>query len=179
MGILMTVARMRLEVDLARRRLRRAAATATDDLPDEEAVTAPEPEPLAAAAEPTPDGDEAAAVSDLPVEAGLAEVPSGATHEDDHDPELEAARRFARLIATDIRLYNEEDVLLGRRHGDLQRRMQDHLTRGRDSFRRRFPSIGHIGAEILRDAYVQVLAGGDEGLLGIDALAGGRSESPS
>ena len=57
--------------------------------------------------------------------------------------------------------------------------MRDHLTRGKDTFRRRFPSIGDLGAGILHDAYVQVLAGGDDSLIDAVGVAGDRSGSSS
>jgi hypothetical protein len=84
--------------------------------------------------------------------------------------QLERSRRdealtFARLVATDIRLYNEEAVMLGRRHRDLARRLHDHLHQGRESFRRRFPDLGDEGLTLLHEAFVQVLAGGDQSLL--------------
>jgi hypothetical protein len=85
------------------------------------------------------------------------------------DPNLEAARRFARLVATDIRLYNEEAVLLGRRQRDLTDRLADQLTRGKEAFLKRHGALGRAALEVLRAAYVEVLAGGDETLLpGID-----------
>ncbi len=166
MGVLMTVARMRLEVDLARRRLQRETTTAVEPSPPEAADP-----PVAAAPSPPPEPE----VEDAPAadgERGLAASPAGA--ETDTDPELEAARRFARLIATDIRLYNEEDVLLGRKNGDLQSRIRDHLARGRETFRRRFPSIGEIGDGILHEAYVRVLAGGDDRLIDAGAVTADR-----
>jgi len=81
------------------------------------------------------------------------------------DPSLDVARRFARLVATDIRLYNEEAVLLGRRQRDLVDRLADQLTRGKETFLRRHGVLGKTALEILRGAYVEVLAGGDETLL--------------
>jgi len=80
-------------------------------------------------------------------------------------PDLATARRFARLVATDIRLYNEEAVVLGRRHGDLAERLRESLDRGQDTFDRKFPALGGEGRRVLREAFVQVLAGGDETLL--------------
>ena len=77
----------------------------------------------------------------------------------------EEAQRFARLVATDIRLYNEEAVILGRRQGDLERRLSDLLERGREVFHRRFPELGHEGMHMLHEAYIQVLAAGDPALL--------------
>ena len=73
---------------------------------------------------------------------------------------VDAARRYARLVATDIRLYNEEAVVLGRRNGDLLKRLEEHLDRGKETFLRRHRDLGPAGLELLHEAYVQVLAGG-------------------
>lgn len=140
-AILAHVGRLRLEIDLARRRSRASPVAEP---------RAPEPERPPDAL-PVQDPETTAIV---PVE----EPPSG------DDRALEDARRFARLVATEIRLYNEEDVLLGRRHRDLARRLADSIERGRQSFARRFPALGEGGLDILRDAYVQVLGGGDSSL---------------
>ena len=80
-------------------------------------------------------------------------------------PELDRARRYARLVATDIRLYNEEAVKLGRRNGDLSERLGEYLGRGKDTFLRRHGELGTVGIQLLQEAYVQVLAGGDPGLI--------------
>ena len=77
----------------------------------------------------------------------------------------EEARRYARLVATDIRLYNEEAVVVGRKQRDLVTRLAEPMRRGRESFARRFPDLGAAGAKLLDDAYTHVLAGGDASLL--------------
>ncbi len=149
--ILGHVARLRLELDLAWRRLRVPAQTRSPETSSSaEAPAAPvrPPEPPRGAPSPA----EAAALE--PVE------PAAAT-----DPALEGARRFARLVATEIRLYNEESVLLGRKHGDLATRLAEPIEQGRATFARRFPDLGVDGLRILDDAYLQVLAGGDSSLL--------------
>ena len=83
----------------------------------------------------------------------------------DLDPRRDEARRYARLVATDIRLYNEEAVAVGRRERDLAARLGEQLQRGREAFSRRFPDLGPDGMQLLDDAYVQVLAGGDPSLI--------------
>jgi len=143
LGIITAVARLRLEVDLAWRKYRAAAASgspASDRPPSEEPV-----------------------VEKAPVEVGLA--PAVDPLEEAEYARQREARTFARLVATDIRLYNEEAVMLGRRHRDLGRRLRDHLEKGKESFLRRFPDLGDDGLVLLDDAYVQVLAGGDPALL--------------
>lgn len=156
-SLLITVAQMRLELDLALRKLQ----TATDT----HAQPAPRPAAPAAAAAPTrpaPAPAEVTPPSPAREEVAVA-VPEEAA--ETVEPELDAAKRYARLVATDIRLYNEEAVALGRRNGDLLQRLEEHLGRGKDTFLRRHADLGETGIELLRDAYVQVLAGGDASLI--------------
>jgi hypothetical protein len=86
------------------------------------------------------------------------------------DAEMDAARRYAKLLATDIRLYNEEAVMLGRRHGDLVQRLGEHLDRGKATFLRRHGELGPTALHILHEAYLQVLAGGNAELMPADVL---------
>jgi len=153
LAVLCTLASLRLELDLARRRLSPAEGPPPP---------APPPAPVRAvapAAAPEPTG--------LAPVAPAAPAPAA-------DPRHEEARRFARLIATDIRLYNEEAVVLGRRQGDLLRRLQDPLARGREAFVRRFGDLGDEGLRLLHEACVQVLAAGDEALLPFHTLRPAR-----
>jgi hypothetical protein len=155
---LSTVAQLRLELDLSLRRLQaETPATTTRPSPEPRAATVQTPTQAPPAAEPavTPP-------SDLEMETGLAPAPEDPAQ---GQPEIEAARRFARLVATDIRLYNEEAVVLGRRNGDLEVRLEEPLGRGRETFLRRHEDLGEAGLDLLREAYVQVLAAGDEALI--------------
>ena len=68
---------------------------------------------------------------------------------------------YARLLVSDIRLYNEEDVILGRRQGDLARRLGAAIERARDQYRRRFQDEEPFDREL-----VAILAGGDPSRLG-------------
>jgi hypothetical protein len=137
-----TVAEIRLDLELMARRVRAGAPLQA------------EPEEAAPRAPGAGGGAERTALE-----------PAAATPPADRGGQRAAAERLARLIATEIRLYNEEAVLLGRRLGDLQERLQDQLTRGRETFARRYAGLGPVGIEILHEAYVQVLAGGDRSLL--------------
>jgi hypothetical protein len=151
--VLATVARLRLELDLALRRLEGLAAP-------EQPAAGVSPATSMAVARPAP----ASASAPAPTTSPAAEVVV-ATAAPSETPELSAARRFARLVATDIRLYNEEAVALGRRNGDLTRRLGEQLDRGKETFMRRHGGLGPAGLELLHEAYVQVLAAGDEKLL--------------
>lgn len=156
LAILCQAARLRLELDLAWRRLKTitsGSATPVEAKP----VTEDGPKPSLPVEARAP-------VADVPATelAPWSGVASGAA---DADPRREEARRYARLVATDIRLYNEEAVVVGRRQRDLARRLGEQFQRGRDAFSHRFPDLGSDGMKLLEDAYIHVLAGGDASLL--------------
>jgi len=143
---LVRLSELRLEFDLLRRKLKPASA--------------------AAPAEPRQEGAESA--SRAPADTGLSPAVEQEPAVDEQH--LEAARRYARLVATDIRLYNEEAVMLGRRHGDLVQRLGKHLGQGKETFLRRHGALGPTGLQILHEAYVQVLAAGNAELLPASVL---------
>jgi len=151
LGAIVAVARLRLELDLALRRMRDAGSA-------EEKTSARE---TPATTKPTTG---MATVPETSSTSALEPVPEGRTPTSDQTRRDEA-RRFARLVATDIRLYNEETVMMGRQHGDLGERLAEQLHQGEQTFLRRFPDMGNEGVELLRDAYVQVLCAGDPDVL--------------
>jgi hypothetical protein len=157
LAILCQAARLRLELDLAWRRLKAKTVATTDAGPTPPSTT--ESKPIARHSEEAPADPAASSPTDLAPWSG---VTSGAA---DADPRREEARRYARLVATDIRLYNEEAVVVGRRQRDLARRLGEQFQRGREAFSHRFPDLGPDGMKLLDDAYVQVLAGGDASLI--------------
>jgi len=167
LAILCQAARLRLELDLAWRRLKtQAAATAVAGSPApktaERSRTASD---AGAAPSATPAPTTTATATATAAATEIAPWSGVASGTADADPRREEARRYARLVATDIRLYNEEAVVFGRRDRDLARRLGEQLTRGRDAFSHRFPDLGPDGMKLLDDAYVQVLAGGDSSLI--------------
>ena len=157
LAILCQAARLRLELDLAWRRLKTLAAesTAAGTTPPSTRQPTSQPSHPKEASMTAP----AAAATELAPWSGVATAAAEA------DPRREEARRYARLVATDIRLYNEEAVVVGRRQRDLARRLGEQFQRGRDAFAQRFPDLGPDGMKLLDDAYVQVLAGGDASLI--------------
>ncbi len=169
LSVLCQAARLRLELDLAWRRLKSAAAGQEISAPAQSAPpTAPVPAAAATVfAHPSDDGTAVPAMETATAVATATELapwtdaqPAGPAN-----PRREEARRFARLIATDIRLYNEEAVVVGRRQRDLTKRLEEPMKRGREAFAQRFPDLGADGTQLLNDAYVQVLAGGDASLI--------------
>lgn len=81
--------------------------------------------------------------------------PSRRTHRSDD------ARAYARLLVSDIRLYHDMDVVLGRAAGDLASRLEAPLGEARARFLARYDDASTFDREV-----VSVLAGGDPRRLG-------------
>ncbi len=90
----------------------------------------------------------------------LAEAPSG-------DERREEARRFARLLVSEIKLYNERAVLEGREHGNLYERLRDDIDRSRQMYEERIPQDVRSGTNFFYEELVQVLADGRPEALGL------------
>ena len=52
----------------------------------------------------------------------------------------ETARRYARLVVSDIRLGNEPAIRLGREHRDLGDRLRPQIERARETYLQRIPA---------------------------------------
>lgn len=78
----------------------------------------------------------------------------------------EEAQRFARLLVSEVKLYNEVEVTLGRRNGDLYQRLKDDIERSRDAYKKRFPSLATT-TDYFHEQLVKILAEGDESALGL------------
>jgi len=98
---------------------------------------------------------------------GAAPVSSGASDED------EGARRYARLLVSEIKLYNESAVRAGREKRDLGERLRAEISRARQLYEGRVSSAARARHDHFHEELVQTLAGGDAALLGrpSDALA--------
>jgi hypothetical protein len=76
----------------------------------------------------------------------------------------EAARRYAKLLVSEIRLYHESAVTAGRRERNLFERLSGEIERARGLFNARIPTAAradHFNQELIR-----TLADGDPALLG-------------
>ena len=80
--------------------------------------------------------------------------------------EEEAARRYARLLVSEIRMYHEPIVDAGRQSGDLMSRLQGEIERARKLYEARVPESVQARAEYFDQELVRTLAGGDRTLLG-------------
>jgi hypothetical protein len=76
------------------------------------------------------------------------------------------ARRFARLLVSEIKLYNEQKVKDGREHADLYTRLRDEIDRSRQMYdKRAHPSVAPR-YDYFHQELVNTLAEGDAAKLG-------------
>jgi len=78
----------------------------------------------------------------------------------------EDAKRFARLVVSEIKLYNEAKVTEGRRQKDLYERLKEDIERGRQLYTERVTPTIRESTNYFYDELVRILAGGDAGALG-------------
>jgi hypothetical protein len=78
----------------------------------------------------------------------------------------EDAKRFARLVVSEIKLYNEAKVNEGRRHKDIYERLKEDIERGRQMYSDRVPPHVRDNTTYFFDELVRILAGGDASALG-------------
>jgi hypothetical protein len=142
--------------------------TVPDDMPESETAVAeavvdeeddvelPMPPPVEPVV-PPPDMDEADEVVDTSAE------PLSAEDESRH----EEARRFARLLVSEIKLYNEDAVDRGRQENDLYARLKDDIDRSREMYEKRIPPEIRTARDYFHEELVRILAAGEEGALGM------------
>ena len=84
------------------------------------------------------------------------------------DGGVQAARRYARLLVSEIRLYNEDAVRSGREHRDLAHRLRAEIARARELFAERTPADLPLAEALFTEELVRTLADGDDSLMGND-----------
>ena len=83
------------------------------------------------------------------------------------DERQEEARRFARLLVSEIKLYNERAVLEGREGGNLYQRLKDDIDRSRQMYNERIPDDVRSSTNFFQEELVRILADGRPEALGI------------
>ena len=79
----------------------------------------------------------------------------------------EDAKRFARLLVSEIKLYNEAQVSAGRENKDLYERLKDDIERSRKMYMDRVPAHIYSSSNYFFEELVRTLANGDSTLLGM------------
>jgi hypothetical protein len=78
----------------------------------------------------------------------------------------EDAKRFARLVVSEIKLYNEAKVTEGRKTRDIYERLKEDIERGRQMYTDRVAAPVRDSSDYFQDELVRILAGGDAAALG-------------
>ncbi|HSS52838.1 MAG TPA: hypothetical protein VLX28_28175 [Thermoanaerobaculia bacterium] len=79
----------------------------------------------------------------------------------------EEARRLARLLVSEIKLYNEEQVEEGRRNRDIYERLKEDIDRSRQMYDERVDPKILRSTDYFYQELVRILASGDSRVLGI------------
>jgi len=146
------------------------------EVPPEVPPPAPAPPPLRSVPPPAPEPP-----AEAPSLAGIPEVkpPSGvegpgwafAASRVAVSPNEEAlheeARRLARLLVSEIKLYNEEQVEEGRRKKDVYERLKEDIDRSRQMYEERVEPRILKSTDYFYQELVRILAAGDSKALGI------------
>ncbi len=120
---------------------------------------APEPPAAPAPVEPPPPPPppEAVAAPAAPAEATIT-----AGDEEVH----KKAKRFAKLLVDEIKLYNKEKVAQGREKKDLYDRLKEDIDKSRATYEKRYGSTAAGAADYFNKEVIRILADNDVSLLG-------------
>jgi len=93
-------------------------------------------------------------------------TPQARTFLPGHDDDDDAARRYARLLVSEIKLYHESAVTAGRRDRNLLERLRTEIDRARRLYGERVPPAVQARTDYFDQELVRTLANGDASLLG-------------
>ena len=85
---------------------------------------------------------------------------------DDPQRAIDDARRIARLLVSEIKLYNERKVAEGRVACDLYERLKDDIERSRQVYAERTPEHVRATSDFFQEELVKILAEGKPEALG-------------
>ncbi len=123
---------------------------------------APVEEPTLPPAEPSPVADASATVHlKVPV------APVAPARPAEEERRHEEARRFARLLVSEIRLYNEQAVGEGKANRDIYQRLKEDIDRSREMYEQRVPAEVRASSNYFFEELVRILADGDSDALGL------------
>ena len=134
------------------------------------AAAPPPPPPPPAAAAPatqaTPASDERPSTQYIPP-AGLHRGGTFGGAQSEDAKKHDEARRFARLLVSEIKLYNEAKVDQGRKNKDIYERLKEDIDRSRQMYDERIGEDVRKSSNYFYDELVRILADGDASTLGL------------
>ncbi|MCS7181775.1 MAG: hypothetical protein NZ869_01505 [Thermoanaerobaculum sp.] len=155
----------------------RPAGEAVGEAPPPFAVEAPPPltwdQPASAGPAPSPEpaAREGAQLSRPGVDASATQrvevAPVAPPRSPEEERRHEEARRFARLLVSEIRLYNEQAVQEGKANRDIYARLKEDIDRSREMYEQRIPAEVRAVSDYFYEELVRTLADGDPDALGL------------
>jgi hypothetical protein len=132
------------------------------------ATPAPAAEPPRPAPPPaSPERDERPSTQYIPPSnVTRSGIPTGRPGDDDSKRHDEA-RRFARLLVSEIKLYNEPKVDAGRKNKDLYERLKEDIDRSRQMYDERIAEDVRKVSNYFYEELVRILADGDASAMGL------------
>ncbi|MFI5113353.1 MAG: hypothetical protein ACHP9S_11030 [Terriglobales bacterium] len=105
----------------------------------------------------------------LPTTADVGHPPGGMSPEEEEVHRK--ARRFAKLLVDEIKLYNQAKLVEGRAHKDIYARLRDDIDKSRATYDRRYGSTSATSGNYFTRELIRILANDDPSLLG-DGFSG-------
>ncbi len=142
------------------------------------AQTAPAPEEIPAAEEAASFelAAKAAAAAPIPEPEPPKEQPQEPRPVPEEEKLHSDAKRFARLLVSEIKLYNEHHVVEGRENRDLYLRLKRDIDRSREMYEKRVSPNVSRKIDYFHDEIIRILGDNDPSTLGSD-YPGPRVES--
>jgi hypothetical protein len=138
--------------------LRKAMGAAPESPAESAAATAVVEEPPQAAA---------AAAASTPAASAPAETRPAKVEISEADEEIhKKAKRFAKLLVDEIKLYNQQKVNEGRQHKDLYSRLREDIEKSRASYDKRYGNTAAANADYFMQEVIRVLAENDLAVMG-------------
>lgn len=97
---------------------------------------------------------------------GASDGPNLDSMDPDTRKKHEEAMRFARLLVSEIKLYNEAKVQQGRSSRDIYQLMRDDIERSRQLYKERVPEPVRSSTSYFNDELIRILADGDSSAMG-------------
>jgi len=115
---------------------------------------------------PPPHSSAGTSAAPAPLAASTSTPPETNTMMQITDGVTAAARRTARLLVSEIRLFHEPAVNEGRRHRNLLTRLAPEIEKARQAYNEQVPAGVRSHTDYFHQELIQTLAGGDAALLG-------------
>ncbi|MGB9121281.1 MAG: hypothetical protein WCE73_11725 [Candidatus Angelobacter sp.] len=101
-----------------------------------------------------------------PAVAMAASAPAPAPAGSEEDELHKKARRFAKLLVEEIKLYNQPRVEEGRQHKDLYERLKVDIEKSRSTYDKRYAESAVASADYFTQELIRILADNDASLMG-------------